>query len=159
MLEDKLNKLLHKYGVKFTNALKRQLKIDRTYASGDTYKSIKYKVSNDNLEIQYSGILNIIDAGRKSGRKMPSSTDIILWMKARNVRPRGRDNRFLPTTQSNMRRAAFSIALGIGRKGTIKRFGYKGSGILDFINKNGDLRVSFERDLKLTIEDELDNLF
>tara|TARA_R110002012_G_scaffold78746_1_gene200587 strand:- start:7382 stop:7861 length:480 start_codon:yes stop_codon:yes gene_type:complete len=159
MLKESIDEVLNKYGVKFTKALKRQLKVDRTYATGSTYKSIKYSVKDSSLILEYDSTMNIIDAGRKAGRRMPSSTDILIWMKARNVRPRDRFGRFLANTTQNRKRAAFAITRGIGRRGTIKRFGYKGSKILDFVNKNSDLRLSFERDLKIAIEDDLSDLF
>ena len=95
MLKESIDEVLNKYGVKFTKALKRQLKVDRTYATGSTYKSIKYSVKDSSLILEYDSTMNIIDAGRKAGRRMPSSTDILIWMKARNVRPRDRFGRFL----------------------------------------------------------------
>ena len=58
-----------------------------------------------------------------------------------------------------MRKAAYGIAQAIGRKGTIKRFGYGGSGILGFVFKSQEevMTQDIGTSLMLDIEDYIEN--
>jgi hypothetical protein len=52
------------------------------------------------------------------------------WVKTKNIVPRNGSS-----SLGNMKRLAFVIARSIGRRGTIARFGYRGTNIIDFVHK------------------------
>ena len=125
--------ILNKYGNEITTAIQSRLRQDDTYASGKTYNSVDYKVNGNELDIYYSGVLNVIDDGVGPNRAFPSINSIVRWMDAKNIQPRNlKTGRFVKKTRAYKRRTAFAIRSAIISKGTIKRFGYRGTGVLDF---------------------------
>jgi len=126
---------LVKYGTLLVEKYKAQLKIDGTQATGDTEKSLNYIVGSGQLEILADKSLEYIDKGRKAGEAPPVS-DILRWAKAKNIRPRGSAGSFIKVDDKSMFWMAKNISKAIGESGTIKRFGYKGSGIIDFVYQN-----------------------
>lgn len=156
--------LLNKYGKEFTRVLKRDIKTNRLYASGDTYESVRYRVHNTELTISYDKALKIQDEGIKKNY-MPSSTKILQWMKDKNIRPRATSrgsNQFAGGGQDdrNIKASAFAIARSIGRKGTIKRFGYKGSNIItDTLSPSSKVGKEFQKELKENFNEKINNVF
>lgn len=129
-----VSEILNKYGEQITSAIQQKLKQDGTDASGDSYNSVSYKVVNkDELQIYYSGVVDVIDKGLAPEQSYPSLTSIVKWMKDKNIQPRSlKTGRFVKRTMTNMRRTAFALRWAIVNKGTIKDFGYRGTGVLDF---------------------------
>lgn len=114
--------------------IKRQLLVDRTNASRRTYNSIETRVDGLKAEIgaeQANGAdvstLELIDKGRRRGG-MPPVRVIEKWMEDKNIRPKS-GGRF---SDKSRKSSAFAIAKAIAEKGTIKRFAYKGSDVIDF---------------------------
>lgn len=126
---------LVKYGTLLVQKYKAQLKIDGTQATGDTEKSLNYVVGTAELEILADKSLEYIDQGRKAGEAPPVS-EILRWARAKNIRPRGSGGSFIKVNDKSMFWMAKNISKAIGEKGTIQRFGYKGSGIIDFVYLN-----------------------
>jgi hypothetical protein len=126
---------LVKYGTLLVEKYKAQLKIDGTQATGDTEKSLNYIVGSGRLEILANKSLELIDKGRGPGEAPPIS-DILRWAEAKNIKPRGSDGSFIQVSDSSLFWMAGNISNAIRDNGTIKRFGYKGSGIIDFVYKN-----------------------
>ena len=128
---------LMQWGKLFTEKLKAQMRIDRTVASGDTLRSIEPTMVGDTtmglLSEANDGvpILQAIDEGTKGYENLPNIDNIIQWMKSKNIQPK-RDRKFVRATNHAYRRSAFQIAKAMATRGTIRRFGWKGSGILDF---------------------------
>lgn len=127
---------MNKWGDVFVEKLKTQMKIDKTDASGKTRKSIKQKTKGTTTHILSDGkgaaaTLELIDKGFITNKPAPPYEPIKEWMKSKGIRPK-RKGKFVRTTEMNYKRAAIAIAIGIGYRGAIKRFGYGGSGILDF---------------------------
>lgn len=120
---------LVKYGTLLVQKYKAQLKIDGTQATGDTEKSLNYVVGTAELEILADRSIKFIDESRGAGGNPPISR-ILEWMRAKRIKP----------SSSNKKISEWFIAKRIsetiGEKGTIKRFGYKGSGIIDFVYLN-----------------------
>jgi len=157
-----LDILLRKYGKKMVMTLKRQLRVDKSVASGDTLESIKYDVKGSSLNISYDATLGVIDEGLNPRKSSPSSVDILAWMKAKNIRPR--DTRkgvstFVKSSKRNMKSSAYAISRAIAEKGTSKRFGYHGSSVLDFIRVGSDLEKEFVNELLNTYEGVVDFAF
>ena len=126
---------LVKYGTLLVQKYKAQLKIDGTQATGDTEKSLNYVVGTAELQILADKSLEYIDEGRKAGEAPPLSA-IAQWARAKGIKPRGGDGSFIKSTALTEVWMIKNIAKSIAENGTIKRFGYKGSGIIDFVYLN-----------------------
>ena len=113
--------------------------VDKTVASKRTYNSIDKKMDGQlsvqllSNEAKGSGLstLEIIDKGRRRG-SIPPVDDIMKWMDDKNIRPKNGKGGFAKSSNRNKRAAAYAIAKSIGDKGTIKRFGYRGSDIFNY---------------------------
>ena len=126
---------LVKYGTLLVQKFKAQLKIDGTQATGDTEKSLNYVVGTAELQILADKSLEYIDKGREPGEAPPLSA-IAQWARAKGIKPRGGDGSFIKSTSMTEVWMIKNIAKSIAENGTIKRFGYKGSGIIDFVYLN-----------------------
>ena len=120
---------LVKYGTLLVEKYKAQLKIDGTQATGDTEKSLNYIVGSGQLEVIADRSIKFIDEGRGAGGNPPISK-ILEWMRAKRIKPSANNKKVSEWF------IAKRISETIGEKGTIKRFGYKGSGIIDFVYQN-----------------------
>lgn len=146
--------------------LKAQLKIDGTVATKKLYNSITYSLSfgedEHKLYIWADRKIAYVDRGRKAGR-VPATSTILRWAEAKGIKPKSSDGRFKPSTKKNKYQMAYNIAKAIGEKGTIKRFGYGGSDVLNFVLKNNDKRIkesissAFEKDLHAFVQQDLAN--
>ena len=149
---------LVKYGTLLVNKYKAQLKIDGTQATGDTEKSLNYIVGSGQLEILANNSITFVDEGRKAGDPPPIS-DILEWAKAKNIKPRGKGGSFIKVDDKSMFWMAKNISEAIGDRGTIKRFGYKGSGIIDFVYQNqkdemlNNIFAAYGRDVQEIIDE------
>jgi hypothetical protein len=120
---------LVKYGTLLVQKYKAQLKIDGTQATGDTEKSLNYVVGTAELEILADRSIKFIDESRGAGGNPPISR-ILEWMRAKGIKPSSNNKKISEWF------IAKRISETIGENGTIKRFGYKGSGIIDFVYLN-----------------------
>jgi ribosomal protein S17E len=162
--------LLNKYGKKFTNVLKRNSKSMKLVASGDTLRSIGYTVYNTRLKIYYDKSLAIQSDGIDK-KYMPDSRLILQWMIDKNIRPIEKGDRKVGLAAGrskfakggadsrNMKASAFAIAKAIGQKGTIKRFGYHGSNILDYLAYESKVGKEFTKELEERFEESISDLF
>ena len=164
-----LTSIFEKYGKKYTKNLRDEVVRKKAVATKDTLNSINYKVKSESLTITFAKSLNIHSEGIRSNR-IPSSTEILVWMRAKNIRPieghtrkaglaEGRSKFAKGGSDSrNMKASAFAIARAIGRNGTIKRFGYQGSDIVDTVlGYRSSVTKSFKKDLKEELKDNLFN--
>ena len=168
LLYKRTRSTIQKWGDLVVQRIKRQLNVDRTVASGRTRDSIEGKMKATESEIKYEissrsvpgesfSVLEAISSGRRPGKQPPYQA-IMYWMEQKGVRARSKGGKFKKNTQSNLKSAAFGIAQAIGRKGTIKRFGYGGSDIIDFVvmpiqdKMTQDVADSFAQDLQDYIE-------
>lgn len=161
-MKKELDIILNRFGKEAVLVLKREMRIDRTVASGDTLNSIIYKVSTNKVTIQFDSTLGIIDGGNRAGGSAPSAADILVWMRAKNIRPRATrkgSNSFTGQSENNMKRSAFAIARSIAAKGTIKRFGYGGSDILSRIEQGSKTMRSLDEDISDLFDDKIQLIF
>jgi len=139
---------MRQYGEDIVRRIKRQLKIDKTYATGRTERSVAGILTDAGGVISYGiysrrtrgglvPVLSAIDQGRGPGGQPPVS-EIEKWMKAKGIQPRAKSGKYKRSTPNSRRKAAYWIAQAIGRKGTIKRYGYKGSNVLDFVTREAE---------------------
>ncbi len=149
---------LVKYGNLLVERYKAQLKIDGTYATGDTANSIIYIATSDKLEIIASSVLEKIDKGTEPGNR-PEVSDIIKWAEAKSIRPKDGKGRFIKVTDKSILWMAKNIADTIGEVGTIKRFSGAGSGIIDFVYRNQkdemleNIFAAYSRDVQEMIDE------
>ena len=122
-------RVLNKYGEQITDSIQAKLKEDKNYASGETYNSVDYDVSDTTLEIYANDNVEGISKGINKRTHSPSKSSIIRWMKAKNIQPKI-NNRFISRTDSNYKKSAFLIGRAIYNNGTIKKRGYRGTGVL-----------------------------
>lgn len=163
-----VRQLLRSYGAKFTNQLKKEINSKQLVASGKSLKSIVFDTKKLSLNIHMDESIEIQSAGIKS-RRMPSSIEILRWMRDKNISPTESSSRkagllsgrskFAKRTDRNMKASAFAIARSIARKGTIKRFGYSGSGVTDVLLPESAIGQKFIKDLGLIAERDLDSIF
>jgi hypothetical protein len=157
-LKKALEDLVEEYKAK----LKAQAKIDKTYATGKFANSFKSKVVEDGFEITsdvaYAGA---VDDGLDGGKnKIANISAIAKWAEAKNIRPISKLSggykfrRMNTDSRSAFRSMVSAIARSIHKKGTIKRFKYKGSEIFSRVYNSmqekigSELSEAFAIDLK-----------
>ena len=155
MDDDNLQRELVKYGRLLVERYKAQLKIDNTYATGKTSKSLDYSITDGELTILSDISLKYIDQGRDAGN-MPSANDILRWAESKGIKPRDGQGKFIKVTDRSLFWMANNIAKAIGEKGTIKRFGYNGSGIIEFVY--GRTKNEMIDNIFLAYADDVDNM-
>lgn len=155
MSNDNLQSELVKYGKLLVERYKAQLRIDNTNATGDTANSLDYSVTDGELTILSDIALKYIDEGRNAGETPPLSA-IAQWARAKGIRPRGGNGSFIKSNAITQVWMIKNIAKAIGEKGTIKRFGYKGSGIIEFVY--GRTKNELVDNIFLAYADDVDNM-
>jgi hypothetical protein len=136
MSYNNLKEALEKYAKAYTIKIKSQLRKDKTNVSGDLVNSIRPDLSLENqFSILALDYIEQVSEGRSAG-KMPSwppkENRILEWIKKKPIIPK-KKGKVVSSSPNNLKSLAYVIARSIGRRGTIKRFGYKGSNIIDFV--------------------------
>ena len=151
MKKDNLKKALEELVVEYKKKLSAQAKIDKTHATGRFAKSFESKVTEDGFEITSSvPYAKAVDKGAKPNQttRIPNLGKILEWAKAKRLRPYRKTSsggtRFVKVTDKSMFRMALGISKVIKKQGTIKRFGYKGSGIFDTVYKSISKKIGVE---------------
>jgi hypothetical protein len=143
MLGKDLKALFSLYGEQFVNQfIERMNELDLN-ATGDGAKGLRYKASEMGFQITGNDYLVVVDEGRGANKKPPPVKTGTLenWVATKVAT--GLD-------EKELRRLTFAISKSIGKNGTIKRFGYQGSGLLDYvINKNNETLTQDLADLGL----------
>lgn len=164
MSYDNLEDTLKKYAKAYTVKYKGQLRKDKTYASGDLVNSIKPDLSIENeFSILALDYMEQVSEGRGAG-KMPSwppkSFRILDWIRRKNIIIK-KKGKVVSSSANNLKSLAYVIARSIGKRGTIKRFGYKGSNIIDFVYNSlskqmGDeIFESYKQDLEKILKEQV----
>ena len=154
---DNLQAELVKYGTILVEKYKSQLRIDETYATGETADSLNYIVDTNQLKILASNVLEKIDKGTDPGDR-PRVSDITSWAKAKKIRPRDGEGRFIEVNNKSIFWMSKNIADSIEELGTIKRFNNGGSGIIDFVYRNqkdemlDNIFAAYSRDVQEMID-------
>ena len=149
-----LSELLEEYGKESVIALKREIKIRDLQVTSKTINSITHEVSPYKVVISFNNVLNILDRGRRKGKKRPHVDSILQWMKDSQIQPRNNrkkgnlSGRFTNKSDRNLKSSAFAIARAIGRKGTIKRFGHKGAKVFKVIRSGSNAMNNLKRGIK-----------
>jgi hypothetical protein len=151
MEKKNLKKALDELVVEYKKKLSAQAKIDKTHATGRFAKSFKSKVTEDGFEVTSNVIYaKDVDKGANPNQttRTPNIGKILEWAKIKRLRPYKKmpsgGTRFVKVTNESMFRMASSIAKIIKKKGTIKRFNHKGSGIFDIVYKSISKKIGVE---------------
>jgi len=129
MLVEQVKNIFDNYGKLIVADLKRKLQEDDTNVTGSAVSSLSYLMSESGLEILGNRYISAIDAGTVGYNKPPSPRNLEDWINARGIT----SNNPKYTTRD----LAFAMSRTISLKGTIKRFQYKGSNLIQFvIDKN-----------------------
>ncbi len=150
---------LKKYGRLYKKKFKSEIKKDETDASGNLYRSVNYIPDfNDNyseISLVANKYIEQISEGRRIG-VTPSSTKILEWAKQKGITPEKGT-----ASDSNMKRMAFAIARSIGVHGMLKKYGFKGSNIIDTVYNSlsqemeVDIIKAYELDLNEAIKKQV----
>ena len=148
---------LEKYADLVRDSIKKQIKEKKLYATGNLYRSVSehlFESTNElGFDIKSAKYFTQVDEGRKKGRFV-SNSKIKQWLLAKNI-----TSELYPS--KSIDEFAALISKTIKEKGTIKRFGYKGAGILDEIIGNfssdffDEMIESFADDMDLTVAELL----
>lgn len=126
---DNLEAIITEYASEFERLYKEKLREDDFKATGNLINSIstKVKVGSDYYIVTFKAkdYWKWVEEGRRAG-KWPPKEPILKWIKVKKILPQPDKDGNLPTPES----LAFLIQRTIGKKGTIKRFGHEGSGIV-----------------------------
>jgi len=127
MLGADLKALFQLYGEKFVNDLIARMNELNLNATGTGAESLRYESFGDGFIVTGNKYLTAVDSGRGKGKQLPPRKALEAWIEAK-VAP-GLD-------EVELKSLSFAIAKSIQKNGTIKRFGYRGADLIDFVLNN-----------------------
>jgi hypothetical protein len=150
-LVDKLNKIAEEFKVR----LQRGARLDKTVATGKFANSFDAKVKDDSIEItsNVSYAEYVVDGTLPSNSNIgweKKKKSIESWIKAKGIRPYRKlksGYKFAKTStlkDSAYKSAVFAIMRSTSERGTIKRFGYKGSNLFERVYKEIEDKIGVD---------------
>jgi hypothetical protein len=153
VIDNQIQAILFRVGEQLTFDIVQSLKDKELDASGFLISSVdgtdvtQQENNNYSLKIKMADYWEAVETGRRDG-KMPPVENIMLWIANKGLISK-RTTKGGSTIKAN-RKMAWGIAKNIAKKGTIKRFNYKGSKFLsDVVNDEA------MRDISLMIGESL----
>lgn len=143
----RLREQLEKYSEAIKTRIKRQIKVDKTDATGNLHRSIDATAGNDTINVFAANYIGYVEDGRRAGIP-PPRRKIREWVRAKRIRSWNKKTR-------KENQLVYLITRAIGRHGTIKRFGYEGSGLLEQVIEQ--LRPAMTQDFKDAIAEDIRN--
>lgn len=152
-LKDTLSKLAKEY----QESIQSEIQKEDLVSKGDLKNSITYEMTKDGFIIKsdekYAYILGSNGYLKKWDK--PPANKLAEWAKRKRMRPLFRDSRgrFKKLTESSYLSLGFALAKSINKNGTVKRYGYRGSRIIQKVNMRlegkveGEITEAFELDL------------
>jgi len=146
---------LNKIAEEFKVRLQRGARLDKTVATGKFANSFNAKVEDDSIEITSNvGYAKyVVDGTYPSNSNVgweKKKKSIESWIKAKGIRPYRKlksGYKFAKTStlkDSAYKSAVFAIMKSIADRGTIKRFGYKGSNLFEMVYKEIEDKIGVE---------------
>lgn len=131
-----------------TDDLRRSLQEKKGTASRDLLQSLeasRVTQTGDLVEAKIVGSEHwkYFEYGRKRGKRPPVKS-IEEWITAKGIPVRKSKGESKLSVMERRRGMAFAIARSIGQRGTIKRFGYQGSGFIKEVLTPANLQVISE---------------
>ena len=159
---------LNKIAEEFKARLQRGAKLDKTVATGKFANSFKVKVKDDSIEISSDAeyaeyVINGALPSNSNAGWEKKKQGIESWIRAKGIRPYRQlksGYKFAKTStikDSAYKSAVFAIMKSIADRGTIKRFGYKGSNLFERVydeirDKIGvGITEAYSEDLKIEL--------
>lgn len=146
-LSDEIHDILAEFGNKTVNDLRSSLDL-KDITNSRLSASIKFTVTQQSKSIVFSLTLadyyKWVNDGRQNG-KMPPIAPIEQWIKRKGLLKSNKPEKGTKKKKSKrsfddrVKSMAFGVAKNIAKKGTIKRFNYKGSKFYDEVLNDGRL--------------------
>ena len=175
-IEDKLHEILGGFGQKLEDDLAESLKKNGVVGGGGTASKLAGSIrftfltgKDQGVGITMADYWDYVERGRKRGKKPPIDS-IIAWIKWKGIIPKlsqkakATSNKISDKLErktfktkaidSGIKSLAFAIATNIGKHGTIKREGYKGTGFVKEVMEDGrieELTDTIEKELGIVI--------
>lgn len=143
MLEEKFNKLFNKYGAIIIDRMIEKMNNLDLNASGTAARSLKYVTEPDGMSIMGKEYFAQINKGRAPGRKPPMQ-NILRWVQ----------QRMAVDDEKEAKKVAYAVQKTIAKKGTIQRFSYGGSDLLDFIIKT-EIKGKLQGEAMIIVRNDL----
>lgn len=144
MLEDKLKRLFESYGAIIVDRMIDKMNNLDLNATGTAARSLKYVARPDGLSIMAKSYFAQIDKGREPKGPMPPISPIMKWVQ----------RKLAVADPREQRKVAYAVQKTIAERGTIKRFGYKGADILDYIIRT-EIKSKFQPEIIRVVKDDL----
>lgn len=134
--------VLRKHGSEMENTLRARMQEQDTVATGTGLNSIESAASANVLEILGEDYLLRVDQGQEAGT-VANIDNLIEWVTARGLAP-----------AENIESFAAGVQQAIYKNGTIKRFGYAGANLLEYVLDQhlADLIGNIETSLQEALE-------
>lgn len=151
-----LMKVLDEYQSEFKRILKAEISSGDHVATGKMLNSIETElfVNEQHLKVilKISDYAKYVEEGRSSG-KWPPRDKIENWIVVKGITPRPDSSGKIPTIKS----LAFLISRAIGQKGTIKKYGYKGSKMI--AQTSEQVNRKYVPLIQNALQEDFDNMF
>lgn len=144
MLEEKLQKLFDKYGAIIVDRMIDKMNALDVNATGAAARSLKYETMPDGIAIRGKTYFAQIDKGRPAASTLPPIGPIYRWVQTRMA----------VADEKEAKKVAYAVQKTIAQKGTIKRFGYGGTDLIDFIIKK-EIKQKFQPEAIKVVKAEL----
>lgn len=144
----KLKEVLGELAKEYQTEIQRLIVSEELESSGRLKNSIEYKLTDDGFEItsdsKYAYLLG--SRGYLKSWRRPPARELGEWARRKGMRPLERDKRgrFKKQSKLSYLRLGYALAKSIDEKGTVKRFGYRGSRIIQKVNQKLEGKVSGE---------------
>jgi len=151
-IDSEINSIVDNYAKETVNLLKIRIREDDTIASGQTIASIKYRIVDNDVFLDYNDSLDIVSKGIPIGKRVKVA-NILSWMNQKGIVPRNK-----PNTLEGRRSTAFIIARSMEKNGTVKRFANKGTNVLNSIGEGTALFDNMQNSIALASQRYIDEL-
>lgn len=159
----KLKEALSNLAKEYKEEIQRRIVEEDLVDKGNLKNSIRFEMTDDGFSLlsdeKYAYILGANGYLKQWGR--PPAQKLAEWAKRKGIRPRSKKGRFTKITEKSYLSLGFALSRSIngegkrnkGANGTVKRFGYRGSRIIQKVNQQlegklkGEITEAYKLDL------------
>jgi hypothetical protein len=155
METNNLKKTFTDLAKEYKENIQRRIAQKELVDTGALKDSINVEVVEDGFSItsnkKYAHLLG--NFGYLKSWRKPNPFNLAEWAERKRMQLRGRKGRFMSMSKANYKTLGFILANSIDKKGTAKRFGYRGSRIIYDTNREmeskmkGEIAEAFKLDL------------
>lgn len=144
VIDNNIEEILFRFGEQTTNDIRQSIEDKKLDASGNLKASVAFETlqsSNEvhRLKFNMADYWEWAETGRSSG-KPPPIQNIMEWITNKGIKVRQSKRESTKGVLARRKQMAYAISKNIAKKGTIKRFGYKGSKFLSSVITDDSLR-------------------